>query len=40
MLFSYSDHPIPTQFRAADGGSITTVDAEIFEQQRANCLNP
>ncbi len=37
---SYSDHPIPTQFRAADGGSITTVDAEIFEQQRANCLNP
>ena len=37
---SYTDHPIPTQFRAADGGSIVTVDAEIFEQQRANCLNP
>ncbi len=37
---SYSDHPIPTQFRSADGGSITTVDAEIFEQRRANCLNP
>ncbi|MDV7173649.1 YibE/F family protein [Gordonia amicalis] len=37
---SDSEHPVPTQFRAADGGSIQTVDGEVVDQFRANCLNP
>lgn len=36
---SDSEHPIPTQFRSADGGPITTVDGEIVDQFHANCLN-
>lgn len=34
------DHPIPMQYRSADGGSIRTVDGEVISQQRADCLNP
>ena len=34
------DHPIPTQFRSADGGSIKTVDGEVVSQTRGTCLNP
>lgn len=36
---SDADHPIPTQFRTADGGPIQTVDGEIVDQFRANCLS-
>lgn len=34
------DHPIPTQFRSADGGSIKTVDGDVVSQTRGTCLNP
>ncbi|GAC01299.1 hypothetical protein GONAM_24_00550 [Gordonia namibiensis NBRC 108229] len=37
---SDSEHPVPTQFRSADGGSIQTVNGEVVDQFRANCLNP
>lgn len=36
---SDSAHPIPPQFRAADGGSIHTVDGEVVDHIRADCLN-
>lgn len=36
---SHSDHPIPTQFRSADGGPIHTVDGEVVDHFRAGCLN-
>ena len=35
-----SEHPIPTQFRSADGGPIKSVDGEIVGQVRGDCLNP
>ncbi|GAC68546.1 hypothetical protein GS4_16_00760 [Gordonia soli NBRC 108243] len=37
---SGGDHPIPVQFRSADGGSIRTVDGQVISQVRADCLNP
>ncbi|MGW0036956.1 YibE/F family protein [Gordonia sp. NPDC003376] len=36
---SGGDHPIPAQFRGADGGAIHAVDGEIVAQTRAECLN-
>ena len=32
-------HPIPPQFRGADGGAITTVSGKVVGQTRGACLN-
>lgn len=37
---SAGSHTIPLQFRAADGGPISTVDGEVVAQARGACLNP
>ncbi|MEE4022292.1 YibE/F family protein [Gordonia sp. PKS22-38] len=37
---SDGEHPIPMQYRSADGGSIRTVDGHVVAQVRADCLNP
>ncbi|MDL9938460.1 YibE/F family protein [Gordonia sp. ABSL1-1] len=34
-----SDHPIPILFQSSDGKAIETVDGEVVDQFRANCLN-
>ncbi|MFT3715820.1 MAG: YibE/F family protein [Gordonia sp. (in: high G+C Gram-positive bacteria)] len=34
---THSDHPIPVQFRSADGGPIKTVQASVIAQSRADC---
>ncbi len=31
------DHPLPTQFRSADGGPIRTSDARVVAQSRVDC---
>nr|WP_138918084.1 YibE/F family protein [Gordonia effusa] len=36
---SSADHPIPMQFRSADGGPIRTVNATVVSQTRAACQN-
>lgn len=36
---SSAEHPIPAQFRGADGGSIQTVNGEVVSQIRGECLN-
>ncbi|MFT4086721.1 MAG: YibE/F family protein [Gordonia sp. (in: high G+C Gram-positive bacteria)] len=33
----HSDHPIPLQFRSADGGPLKTADAVVVAQTRASC---
>ncbi|MFT4125903.1 MAG: YibE/F family protein [Gordonia sp. (in: high G+C Gram-positive bacteria)] len=33
------EHPIPAQFRGADGGPIASVSGEVVAQTRAECLN-
>ncbi len=37
---SAGDHPIPMQFRSADGGPIRTETATVVAQSRAQCGNP
>jgi len=37
---SSGDHPIPIQFRSADGGPIRTETATVVAQTRAACQNP
>ena len=36
---SGGSHPIPPQFRGADGGAITTVSGKVVGQSRGPCLN-
>ncbi|MFW0791186.1 YibE/F family protein [Gordonia sp. CPCC 205333] len=36
---SSADHPIPMQFRSADGGPIRTVNGTVITQTRAACQN-
>ncbi|WP_020171968.1 YibE/F family protein [Gordonia polyisoprenivorans] len=36
---SGGEHPIPAQFRGADGGAIHAVDGKIVSQTRGDCLN-
>ncbi|MFT4044015.1 MAG: YibE/F family protein [Gordonia sp. (in: high G+C Gram-positive bacteria)] len=36
---SAASHPIPTQFRSAEGGVIHTVKGEVVSQSRGPCLN-
>ncbi|MGV9860576.1 YibE/F family protein [Gordonia sp. NPDC003425] len=33
-------HPIPNQFRAADGGPLQTQKGQVTDQTRGQCLNP
>nr|WP_245548462.1 YibE/F family protein [Gordonia araii] len=37
---SSDDHPIPVQFRSADGGPIRTETAVVVAQARADCQHP
>lgn len=34
---SHAERPVPLQYRSADGGPITTVDATVVAQTRADC---
>ncbi len=36
---STSEHPLPMQFRSADGGPIRTVNGSVVAQTRADCQN-